>query len=357
MGIFLLLLNRVIKSLNSLGLSDITVEVENQTLHSLKSILCLNSVLNQTIMNNEFKEPLIIDSFVNISSYYVLERWLSGNHTVLTVDNIINIIYMSVKYNQEDLYHEAFLFFVSHISEELVFKFIQIYPSIHSSVSLLKELIVIVEEYLYKNGFQYFLNMDLLQQLSVDCMVYLVSKCHIIIPNEMYLYKIFVEYYQKSIERVSNDEEKNDFEEKFYDLLKIIQFEKINIDQFNEEENSLYNKYKSKPESTSKSPFSSIMLKKPNMKYYIGLSKKLSDLMMRIVLKYFIYESDFVSLSKSDLDELRKKNLLKDLKELFLLDNLKVIIIGLLIITDLKIPFECIYLYIFFYLIFIYLFI
>lgn len=334
---------RVIRSISSLGFSDISVEVENEIIQSVKSVLCLNDSLNQIIMDKEFREPLIIDRTVNISSFYVLEKWLGGNHTVLTVENVVNVMYMSLIYNQDDLIHETSLFFVSHISQDLVFKFIQIYPSIQCSLSLLKELILVVEDYIYKNGFKYFLNMDLLQELSVECVLYLLSKCHIIIPNEMYLYKILIEYYNKAIEKINDDEEKGLFEDTFFDLFKYIQFDKINIDQFVEEENELYTKYKSRSESTSKSPFASIMLQKPNMKNYVSLSKKLSDIMMKIVLKYYTYENDFISLSKSDLDELRKKNLLKDLKELFIMDNLKVTIISLLVITDLKIPYECIY--------------
>lgn len=329
--------------MNSLGFSDISVQVENETIQSVKSILCLNSNLNQIITDKEFKEPLIIDTSVKISSFYILEKWLGGNHTVLTVENVVNVMYMSLIYNQDDLIHETSLFFISHINQDLVFKFIQIYPSIQCSLLLLKELTPVVEDYIYKNGFQYFLNMDLLLQLSVECVIYLLSKCNIIIPNEMYLYKILVEYYNKAIEKINDDEEKGLFEDSFFDLFKYIQFDKINIDQFVEEENILYNKYKSRSETTTKSPFASLMLKKPNMKNYVSLSKKLSDIVMKVVLKYYTYENDFISLSKNDLDELRKKNLLKDLKELFIMDDLKATIISLLLITDLKIPYECIY--------------
>lgn len=216
------------------GYDDITVIVEGFEIRSIKSLLCgRNKLLHKLIKDETFPGILELCDKVTINGFHELEKYYSGGKIILTDRNIMDILSICLFYNEMSLFCKCKSYIIDHFNDTIMSKILDYLPILSSNQ--LTELKDLTTSYLNFNSYKLLAD-NVIVELSMTALEYILDNQYLIIPNETYLLLQLFKYhdYVKNNNNNNKNGDKNDdedsnkiFDEKFQLLLRYVNVNNI----------------------------------------------------------------------------------------------------------------------------------
>lgn len=210
------------------GYGDLSVVVEGFEIRSIKCLLCgRNKVLDKLVMDESFPGILELCENVTMNGFHELEKYYSGGKIVISDKNIVDILSICLFYNEMSLFSKCKSYIIEHFNDRIMSKILDYLPILSSNQ--LTELKDLTTSYLNFNSYK-LLSDDIIIELSITSLEYILDNQYLIIPNETYLLSQLFKYYDYFINNKKNENDdynNNEFYDKFQELLRYVNVNNI----------------------------------------------------------------------------------------------------------------------------------
>lgn len=321
------------------GFGDIKVKIKEEEVLCIKSILVhSNKTLKKLIEDDKFDGILELFESCDVESFLEIEKYYSGGTMELNQDNICKILSFCISYDDSFLLQKCKEYLKNHINETIMTELFGIVHNI--KCSNLDDLIELSEEYIKRNGYKLLKKEELLFQLKLEDLEWILSCDSLIIKNENWLLNQLIKWKNEMKKTDENEkrEVENELENVFIKLLKkYVHFENINKTELS---NEIVNEMKELK-----------LYDEINRIKYVSTdfddidNDKIKD----IIYKYYT-EEDKTNFEIEEIEALNHNNIEEKIRILLNKDDIKLNEIGLMMIIDSNIKYiSIIYIFIFIY--------
>lgn len=221
----------MIEMLVSKGYGDVRFDVGGEEVEGVKSLICSKNQTLASIINDEKVDSVIpIYERIKMNSFKMLLRYYSYGKIILTNENVCNLLYCCLCYNEIDLSDKCKEYILNHLSIELVISLLE-----NLETKLIDndkgEFQIKVESFIRDNSVKILSEPNTLS-LSIEALEYINSVSHVVekeggfsLQNiSKYYNNIIGKVYEKKQEKlIKNIKELNNLLDKNY-----IDYKKIN---------------------------------------------------------------------------------------------------------------------------------
>lgn len=202
-----------------------------------KLFLSLNKILKNLIYNN--KNIVIKNSIeyikdnnnnITITLYDVSEigfdnfmRYLCGNYLYICDNNVVDILYISYIFEEDELTSKCSEFIINGLNDKLFLDILKILDKLEDK-PVISDLLNAFKIYCYNYGMNFIID-DYYKAFKLNELLFLMDTCQIRIPNYAYLLDKMLDYYKIQIQDTNT----------LNMLLKYIDFAQINQNEISKE--------------------------------------------------------------------------------------------------------------------------
>lgn len=294
------------------GFSDMKVIVENEEIDTIKCLFCGNNeILSNLIKDNLFNGSLKLFDDCTKIGFYELEKYYSCGKVKINEYNFIDILKICIYYNENVLLKEVEKFINKNIfNKNIIIKLLQ---SNLYNFKKYKGIKHILKKYLQLNGYKLFEN-NIIINLPIESIEYICNN-YKISGSDIDILKILLKYYQEK--KVYYN-----IKERIYKILINIDYEKIDINELNENEKNILNE------------FDGILMIIENIKKRNKLIKLdiFSNNLKTILIKYN-RKNSFIEIDNEDMNIIDEKEIIDIIYKINYIEDINILVIILLIIN------------------------
>lgn len=143
----------------------------------------------------EFNSIFELPPHLTLCGFQALENYLGGCDVTISTGSAVDILNISVEYEQVDLMNEVIKFIAANLDERMMLKLFNILPTL-PNIGDVADLRKATDKFIQENSSK-FLKFDVLKHLSIKAVECLLKVPYLILPNETYLLDLLLEYYHR----------------------------------------------------------------------------------------------------------------------------------------------------------------
>lgn len=171
----------------------------------MKCILCNGSKLFKKLLSDKnFEGTLELNENISVNGYYLLEKYLSGSYVEINDENVIDLLCISLFYEEKILNAECREYIGNHINEKMLLEFLNFISLLN--LNQLNDFHQYTDLYIYRNGYKYIYS-DIIYELSINSIYYILNSKELIVNKENDILKLILKY--NLIEKEKNENLEN----------------------------------------------------------------------------------------------------------------------------------------------------
>lgn len=218
----------------SKGFGDVSFNVNGEEVEGVKSIISSQNQTLSAIINDEKASSIIpISERIKINSFKMLLRYYGYGKIILTDENVCNLLYCCLCYNEMNLSNICKEYILNHLSINLVINLLKnLEPNLIESDN--GEFKIKIESFIRDNSIRIFCESKSLS-LSVDKLDYINSISDVVQQTEGFSLQNISKYYHNTLKKICEKKEES-LINKIKELSSILDENYISYKKMNEED-------------------------------------------------------------------------------------------------------------------------